>query len=103
MWTDLATDAVRRNDTIRTAYTFRSLAESQYNATTPGDPSFDITRVSFNEIDYETPQQGRGYTNLGSYADPDYPVLHVTRGTSASLFVQVTVIFPASAFAVTLK
>ena len=28
VWTDLATDAVRRNDTIRTAYTFRSLAES---------------------------------------------------------------------------
>ena len=90
VWTDLATDAVRRNDTIRTAYTFRSLAESQYNATTPGDPSFDITRVSFNEIDYETPQQGRGYTNLGSYADPDYPVLHVTRGLSDSIIVEVT-------------
>ncbi|MBR1549328.1 MAG: T9SS type A sorting domain-containing protein [Bacteroidales bacterium] len=90
VWTDLATDGARRNDTIRTAYTFRSLAESLYNALASGNPSFDITRVSFNEIDYETPQQGRGYTNLGSYNDPDYPVLHVSRGLSDSIIVEVT-------------
>lgn len=92
IWTDLATDAVRRNDTIRTAYTFRSLAEGLYAATSPSSPSFDITRVSFNEIDFDIPQQGRGYTNLASYnsPDPEYPVLHVTRGLSDSIIIQVT-------------
>ena len=90
IWTDLATDAVRRNDTIRTAYTFRSLAEGLYAATSPSSPSFDITRVSFNEIDFDIPQQGRGYTNLASYNSPDYPVLHVTRGLSDSIIIQVT-------------
>ena len=51
-WTGLATDQVRRNDTIRTSHTFRSLAE--YAAPTkPSHPSFDITRVSFNEIIFQ--------------------------------------------------
>ena len=90
VWTDLASDGARRNDTIRVAHTFRTLAESLYNCSKPGSPSFDVTRVSFNEIDYETPQQGRGYTNMASYTDPDYPVLHVTRGLSDSIFIQVT-------------
>lgn len=90
VWTDLATDEARRNDTIRTAYTFRSLPEGTYTCGKPSHPSFDVTRVSFNEIDLDMPPLGRGYTNLASYANPDYPVLHVTRGTSDSLIVQVT-------------
>lgn len=92
VWTDLASDAVRRNDTIRIAHTFASLAENRYVATKPSDPTFDITRVSFNEIDYETPQQGRGYTDLASYTAPDYPALHVTRGLSDSIFIRVNVL-----------
>lgn len=88
-WTGLATDQVRRNDTIRTSHTFRSLAE--YAAPTkPSHPSFDITRVSFNEIDFEIPALGRGMNNLALYANPDYPVTHVQRGMTDSLIVQVT-------------
>lgn len=90
VWTDLTTDASRRNDTIRYPYTFRSLAESTYNPQKPGNPSFDITRVSFNEFDFECPQLGRGLTNLASYDNPDYPVVHVTRGLSDSIIIQVT-------------
>lgn len=90
IWTDLATDGTRRNDTLRTPHTFRSLAESTYNPQASGHPSFDVTRVSYNEIDFELPPLGRGLTNLAMYNDPDYPVLHVTRGTTDSLFIQVT-------------
>ena len=92
LWTDLATDGARRNDTIRVPYTFHSLPESQYSVTHPSSPTFDITRVSFNEIDYQTPQQGRGYTNLvsPSYTNPDYPVLHVSRGLTDSILIEAT-------------
>ena len=96
VWTDLSTDATRRNDTLRTAYTFRSLAESTYDPSQSGDPSFDVTRVSFNEIDLDMPPLQRGLTVLGTYnvATRDYPVLHVTRGLTDSLILEVT---PANA------
>ena len=90
VWTDLATDMVRRNDTIRTPYTFNSLAEGLYTYTTPNQPSFDITRVSFNQIDIEMPPMGRGYNNLASYTAPDHPVVHVRRGTQDSLILSIT-------------
>lgn len=90
VWTDLATDMVRRNDTIRTPYTFNSLSEGLYAYTYPYDPTFDITRVSFNQIDIEMPPMGRGYNNLASYAAPDYPVVHVRRGTQDSLLLSIT-------------
>lgn len=90
VWTDLVSDAVRRNDTIHSDHTFNSLPESTYNPQQPESPSFDITRVSFNEFDFECPQLGRGLTNLANYASPDYPVVHVTRGLSDSIIVQVT-------------
>ncbi len=90
VWTDLTTDAVRRNDTIRYPWTFSSLPESTYNPSKPGSPTFDITRVSFNEFDFECPQLGRGLTDLATFADPDYPVVHVNRGLTDSIIVQVS-------------
>ena len=96
IWTDLSTDGTRRNDTLRTAYEFHSLAENTYAPQGSGSPSFDITRVSFNEIDFVLPPLGRGLTDLVTRHDTipldmtDYPVLHVTRGTVDSLLVQVT-------------
>lgn len=90
VWTDLASDASRRNDTIRYDHTFRSLAESTYKRHKPTAPTFDITRVSFNELDFECPPLGRGLTDLATYASPDYPVVHVTKGLTDSLIVQVT-------------
>ena len=96
VWTDLAADETRRNDTLRNVYTFRSLAESTYSISKSKDPTFDITRVSFNEIDFDISQQGRSYTNLASYAAPDYPVLHVRRGLSDSIFIEVTALDPTA-------
>jgi hypothetical protein len=90
IWTNLANDAVRRNDTIRYAHTFRSLAESTYPTVRPGSPSFDVTRVSFNQIDLDIPPVGRGYTDLASYSSPEYAPLHVTRGLSDSLYLEVS-------------
>ena len=92
VWTDLATDMVRRNDTIRTPYAFTTKPESTYNAATPpGTTTFDITRVSFNQIDIEMPPlANRGYNNLASFTSPDYPVVHVHRGTQDSLVLQIT-------------
>lgn len=90
IWTDLATDGTRRNDTLRTPYTFRSLAESTYAPLKSSNPSFDVTRVSYNEIDFDLTPLGRGLTELASYDAPDYPVLHVMRGTSDSLYLEIT-------------
>lgn len=90
VWTDLVTDESRRSDTIRTPKTFRSLPESTYKRRKPSSPSFDITRVSFSEIDFECPPLGRGLTDLASYNSPDYPAVHVSRGLTDTLFVQVT-------------
>ncbi len=90
VWTDLPNDGVRRADTLRSIYTFRSLAESLYGATKPTESTFDVTRISFNEIDMDIPPLGRGYTELAAYDNPEYPVLHITKGTVDSLILQVT-------------
>ncbi len=93
VWTDLATDGTRRNDTIRTPYTFRSLAENTYcTPTTPLEASLNISRVAFNQIDFDIPplSSGRAYNNLALYQNPEYPVLHLTRGTVDSVFVMLS-------------
>lgn len=96
IWTDLTNDATRRNDTIRTLHTFSSLAQERYtNANNfDGYPSsentrFDITRITFNSINLDLPPLNRAYTNLAEYDGPEYPVIHVTRGLTDSLIVQI--------------
>lgn len=108
VWTDLANDEERGNDTIRYQnkprptnpntttldYPFKALKEATYqpcsNTLDPMSDSIDIVRISFNEIDVEMPALGRTYTNFGSpFATPEYPVLHVTRGTTDSLLVEI--------------
>ena len=96
VWTDLTNDATRRNDTLRTAHTFSSCSQERYTLPTDNEfpgaeyTSFDITRVSFNGIDLDIPPLNRSYTNLADYPNPDYPVLHVTRGTTDSIIIQLT-------------
>ena len=114
VWTDLANDAVRNNDTIRYVnrprpanpntttldYPFRTLAESTYpsdvNILSPLSDSIDIVRVTFNDIDVELPPLGRSYTNFTPYNNiplynnkPECPVLHVTRGTTDTLIIGI--------------
>lgn len=94
VWTDLTNDATRRNDTLRLPHAFASKAQELYNTTSEfpadEDTKFDITRVAFNGIDLDIPPLNRTYTNLADYSNPDYPVLHVTRGTTDSIIIQVT-------------
>ena len=105
VWTDLATDAVRRNDTVRwndrlrpvspnntlLDYPFVSLPESTYGIrqNTPTSSTVDVVRVSFNEIDMELPPLGRSFTNLANFSSPEYPVLHLTRGTQDTLTLAI--------------
>lgn len=92
VWTDLPNDGTRRNDTIRYIHSFASLSQDRYTPTIPSaeNTKFDITRVSFNGIDFTLPPLNRSYTNLAEFTNPDYPVLHVTRGMADSILVEVT-------------
>lgn len=96
IWTDLPTDGVRRNDTIRTPHTFRSLAETYYDATSSDNPTFDITRVSYDEINIDLPPLGRSKTILGTYNNPDYPVLHTSHGAGDTLIVGISPLDPTA-------
>ena len=102
VWTSLPTDGTLRNDTVRNVKNFSSLAQTKYNTrffTPETDPSsrFDITRVSWNGIDMEMPALNRSVTDMADYTtnkdgapNPEYPAVHVTRGTSDSIFIEVT-------------
>ena len=108
VWTDLSTDMVRRNDTIRMKnqlrpasdnnteldYTFSTFAESKYpsrtNTPSTATDEVDIIRFSFNEIDVDLPPLGRTYTNFGAFNNPEYPVLHVTRGMQDTVYMMIT-------------
>ena len=102
VWTDLSTDQVRRNDTIRCVerlrdnsnnspldYTFNTLGNRYFEPTTITSDGFVFTRISYNEIDFDIPPLGRFYTNLGAFYNPEYPVLHIRRGLSDSLIYTV--------------
>ena len=98
VWTDLPTDEVRRNDTIRTPYTFSSLAENTtyyaannryYFKPKSENTYFDITRVSWNGIDLEMPAFDRQVTDMAMYNNPEYTPVHVTRGTTDSIIIEV--------------
>lgn len=105
-WTNLDGDMVRRNDTLRWVnqlrpvaanntlidYPFSALAESTYGTRTNSpNGAMDIARVSFNEIDIDLPPMGRSYTNFGTYSNPDWPVLHLSRGTTDSILVAISI------------
>lgn len=106
VWTDLTNDATRRNDTLRTPYAFCSLPRIRYTRgiefPDADNSRFDITRVSYNGIDLEMPPLGRSHTQLVEtditnnidLNNTEYPVLHVTRGTTDSILIQITPLDP---------
>lgn len=88
-WTDLNNEMIRINDTARNNYEFRTLALSSYcQPSIESTAGLDITRVSFNDIDWDMPEVGRGYNDFGAYASPEVPVLHLARGTVDSLIFE---------------
>ncbi len=95
-WVYHPDDMQRGNDTLRSLHTFRSIAENIYDTINSMAPTsaegFDITRVSFNELDNVMPDM-IGYTNLklGSYnpLNAEVPTLFIRRGTTDTLTVVV--------------
>lgn len=95
-WVMHPNDQQRGNDTLRTFHTFRTLAESTYDSINRLAPSevtgFDISRVSFNELDNVMPDM-IGYDNLwlGSYnpGSAEVPTLVVRKGTTDTLTIEV--------------
>lgn len=97
VYTDLTNDGSRKNDTLRTAYTFSTYAQDRYNnfsehPSTDKTTRFDITRFSFSDIDLEMPALDRDYTNLAEYTNIDYPTLHVRRGMTDSVLLEVSTV-----------
>ena len=106
VWTDIEGDGERRNDTLRWVeklrpaannntmldYPFNTLPETTYPGGTANAESMsvDIIRISYNEIDLDMPPLGRSYTNLAQpFSNPEWPVLHVKRGTVDSLLIML--------------
>lgn len=95
-WVMMPGDQQRGNDTLRTLHTFRTLAENVYDSINHYSPDvvegFDITRVSFNELDNVMPDM-IGYDNLwlGSYnpGNAEVPTLVVRKGTTDTLAIEV--------------
>ena len=90
VWTDLPNEMIRMNDTIRENYVVHTLPESAYcTATVEHAEGLDITRVSFNTLDWVVPELGRTYNNFGTYTNPEVTPLHLTRGTTDSITIEV--------------
>lgn len=92
VWTNLSSDGNHSNDTVMTPYTFETKAETYYNTPTVDSiKGLDIVRVTYNSLENLVSEVGFTYTNFGLY-DPSarvVPALHVTRGTTDSMTVEV--------------
>ncbi len=103
VWTDLANDATRRNDTIRMVtqlrpaainnttldYAFTALGDCYINPTSISGAGLDFIRLSYNEIDVDLPPLGRHYTNFSAFGNPEYPVLRIRRGSVDTIQMMV--------------
>ncbi len=95
-WVYHPDDQQRGNDTLRTLHNFCSLAENIYDTINSSAPTsvegFDITRVSYNELDNIMPDM-IGYDNLwlGNYnpSQAEIPTLYIRRGTQDTLTIEV--------------
>lgn len=95
-WVYMPNDQQTGNDTLRTAHTFRSLAENTYDSIlqyAPTEPvGFDITRVSYSELDNVMPDL-IGYTSLelGRYnrTIEQIPCAYFRHGTRDTLTIEV--------------
>lgn len=107
VWTDIEGDGERRNDTLRWVeklrpsannntlldYPFSTLPESTYpsGAIVAESNDIDIIRFSFNEIDLDLPPLGRTYTPFATpFSNPEWPVLHLKRGTADTMLITIT-------------
>ena len=96
-WTDLSSEMVRSNDTVREIYLYHPLAETEYCVpTVANNTGLDITRVAFNSLNHYTSPAGHQYINFGQYgtfdtnSTPHCEVLHVAKGATDTLMIEVT-------------
>ena len=89
VWTEMPGEMIPLNDTIRGGTVKQTLSESVYaSPVIASAEGLDIIRVGYNTLDWEMPEVGRTYLNLGTYNRPEAGVLHVTRGTVDSLLFE---------------
>jgi hypothetical protein len=89
VWTDMASEMVRGNDTLREEYTFIALPENTYTSPNVGGDGMDIVKVSFNTLNVDMPSLRRTYTNAGLYDDPAILPVNLTRGTTDTMIIEV--------------
>lgn len=98
-WVNMAGDMQTNNDTLHQLHTFTTLPESTYNYAADslaptGLAGFDITHVSFNELNNYMPDL-IGYSHLGlaayNYSNNSdvIPPIYVRRGTTDTLTIEV--------------
>lgn len=101
-WLYHPTDMQRGNDTLRSLHTFVALPENTYEGSFRDDQNnlayptetqgFDVTYVSFNELDNVMPDLiGYDHLMLGSYnaSSAEIPTLYMRKGTTDTLTIEV--------------
>lgn len=89
-WTDLPTEQVRLNDTLRERLVVKQLPQNTFS--TPELSSkvgLDIVQVSFNSLDHQIPEVGHTYLNFGDYNNPEVEHLRLIKGASDTMVVTV--------------
>ncbi len=90
VWTDLANEQTRLNDTIRDAKEFNNL--QSFSGVSDGQSSgLDITWVAFAGLNNTVSPVGQRYINFASSVNAaEYPAMHITKGTTDTLMIGVT-------------
>ncbi len=95
VWTDLANEQTRLNDTIREAKAFSNLNEN-YSATNIGKKTgLDITWVAFSGLNQTVSPTGHDWINFAQLSSPSFEAnghqtLYLTKGTTDTLVIGVT-------------
>lgn len=89
-WTNMATEQVRLNDTLRELRVFKPLPENTYCTPVLDAPDgMDIVHVSFSSLNNDVPEVGRDYVNFGNYNNPDVEPLRLIKGTTDTMIITV--------------
>ncbi len=91
VWTNLANEQTRLNDTIRDAELFRNLPTTSYAGVADGQSTgLDITWVSFAGLNNTISPVGHRYINFADINNTEYPALPIIKGTTDTLMIGIT-------------
>ena len=95
-WVNHPSDQQHNNDTLGTIHSFKVIPETTYDSVRlfapESDGGFDITHVTFNQLDHEMPEMfGYHHRSFGAYNpnSAEVPTLRMVRGTQDTLFIEV--------------